>query len=106
MTLMKLRLEEAMLAKNKKEDKEVNLFTDEDLMVWIDDDIFEKHGKKIRNDNWVIRCPVHGEKTPSLSVNRQFNQFHCIVCGINGTYEDLLKLLENGATHEKRIHEE
>jgi len=34
--------------------------------------------------NYVARCPFHAEKTPSFSVNRQKQFFHCFGCGASG----------------------
>ncbi len=34
--------------------------------------------------NYVARCPFHTEKTPSFSVNRQKQFFHCFGCGASG----------------------
>lgn len=34
--------------------------------------------------NYVARCPFHNEKTPSFSVNRDKQFFHCFGCGASG----------------------
>ncbi len=34
--------------------------------------------------NYVARCPFHTEKTPSFSVNRTKQFFHCFGCGASG----------------------
>lgn len=34
--------------------------------------------------NYVARCPFHTEKTPSFSVNRKKQFFHCFGCGASG----------------------
>ena len=33
---------------------------------------------------WMARCPLHGEKTPSLSVSSEKGVYHCFGCGRNG----------------------
>lgn len=35
--------------------------------------------------NYVARCPFHNEKTPSFSVNREKQFFHCFGCGATGS---------------------
>jgi DNA primase len=34
--------------------------------------------------NYVARCPFHTEKTPSFSVSRTKQLFHCFGCGVSG----------------------
>jgi DNA primase len=39
---------------------------------------------KKTGSNYVARCPFHAEKTPSFSVNRNKQFFHCFGCGVSG----------------------
>jgi DNA primase len=39
---------------------------------------------KKTGSNFVARCPFHAEKTPSFSVNRKKQFFHCFGCGASG----------------------
>ena len=52
-------------------------------------DIVEVIGAHVRlkraGRNFVGLCPVHGEKTPSFSVNSERGFFHCFGCGAGGT---------------------
>jgi len=34
--------------------------------------------------NYIARCPFHDEKTPSFTVNREKQMFHCFGCGAGG----------------------
>ena len=34
--------------------------------------------------NWMARCPLHGERTPSLSVNSEKGVYHCFGCERSG----------------------
>ena len=34
--------------------------------------------------NWMARCPIHGEKTPSLSVSPEKGVYYCFGCGASG----------------------
>ncbi|MGZ8957804.1 MAG: CHC2 zinc finger domain-containing protein, partial [Methylosarcina sp.] len=34
--------------------------------------------------NYVARCPFHTEKTPSFSVSRNKQFYHCFGCGVSG----------------------
>ncbi len=39
---------------------------------------------KKSGSNYVARCPFHNEKTPSFSVSRQKQFYHCFGCGAGG----------------------
>ncbi|GAB6141698.1 DNA primase [Methylosoma difficile] len=58
----------------------------DDLLVRVDivDLIDSQVPLKKTGANYVARCPFHTEKTPSFSVNRQKQFFHCFGCGASG----------------------
>jgi len=60
-------------------------FIDE-LLVRVDIvDLIDSHVPlKKTGTNYVARCPFHTEKTPSFSVNRNKQFFHCFGCGVSG----------------------
>ncbi|MFZ2170476.1 MAG: DNA primase, partial [Methylococcaceae bacterium] len=60
-------------------------FIDE-LLVRVDIvDLIDSHiPLKKTGANYVARCPFHAEKTPSFSVNRNKQFFHCFGCGASG----------------------
>jgi len=60
-------------------------FIDE-LLVRVDIvDLIDSHVPlKKAGTNFVARCPFHTEKTPSFSVNRKKQFFHCFGCGVSG----------------------
>ena len=60
-------------------------FIDE-LLVRVDivDLIDSRVPLKKTGTNYVARCPFHTEKTPSFSVNRNKQFFHCFGCGASG----------------------
>ncbi|MFU8790412.1 MAG: DNA primase [Methylobacter sp.] len=60
-------------------------FIDE-LLVRVDIvDLIDSHVPlKKTGHNFVARCPFHVEKTPSFSVNRKKQFFHCFGCGASG----------------------
>lgn len=59
----------------------------DDLMARIDivDLIDSRVPLKKSGRNHVARCPFHSEKTPSFTVNREKQLFHCFGCGASGT---------------------
>ena len=40
--------------------------------------------KKVSGNNFFSTCPFHSEKTPSFSVNKKSQFYHCFGCGISG----------------------
>jgi len=58
----------------------------DDLLVRVDIvDLIDTHVPlKKTGANFVARCPFHSEKTPSFSVNRNKQFFHCFGCGASG----------------------
>jgi DNA primase len=60
-------------------------FIDE-LLVRVDIvDLIDSHVPlKKTGNNFVARCPFHSEKTPSFSVSRKKQFFHCFGCGASG----------------------
>ncbi|MGR8941264.1 MAG: DNA primase, partial [Gammaproteobacteria bacterium] len=57
-----------------------------DLLVRVDIvDLIDAHlPLKKTGANFVARCPFHTEKTPSFSVNRDKQFYHCFGCGASG----------------------
>jgi DNA primase len=58
----------------------------DDLLVRVDIvDLIDSHVPlKKTGSNYVARCPFHNEKTPSFSVNRNRQMYHCFGCGVSG----------------------
>lgn len=58
----------------------------DDLLVRVDIvDLIDTHVPlKKTGNNFVARCPFHNEKTPSFSVNRIRQMYHCFGCGASG----------------------
>jgi len=58
----------------------------DDLLVRVDIvDLIDSHVPlKKTGSNYVARCPFHTEKTPSFSVNRKKQFYHCFGCGAGG----------------------
>lgn len=58
----------------------------DDLLTRVDIvDLIDSHVPlKKAGANYVARCPFHTEKTPSFSVNRNKQFFHCFGCGASG----------------------
>lgn len=44
---------------------------------------------------WMARCPMHGERTPSLSVNPQLGVYHCFGCQRSGDAISFLQEMDN-----------
>lgn len=58
----------------------------DDLLVRVDivDLIDSRVPLKKTGSNFVARCPFHTEKSPSFSVNRNRQMYHCFGCGVSG----------------------
>lgn len=58
----------------------------DDLLARVDIvDLIDTHVPlKKTGANYVARCPFHTEKTPSFSVNRSRQFYHCFGCGVSG----------------------
>ncbi len=58
----------------------------DDLLARVDIvDLIDSHVPlKKTGTNFVARCPFHTEKTPSFSVSRNKQLFHCFGCGVSG----------------------
>ena len=58
----------------------------DDLLVRVDIvDVIDSHVPlKKMGANYSARCPFHNEKTPSFSVNRNKQFFHCFGCHASG----------------------
>ncbi|MGZ4960428.1 MAG: DNA primase [Methylomonas sp.] len=58
----------------------------DDLLVRVDIvDLIDSHVPlKKTGSNFVARCPFHAEKTPSFSVSRNRQTYHCFGCGASG----------------------
>ncbi len=58
----------------------------DDLLARVDIvDLIDSHVPlKKTGANYSARCPFHSEKTPSFSVNREKQFFHCFGCGVSG----------------------
>lgn len=48
-----------------------------------------------KGSNYMGLCPFHGEKTPSFSVSRQKQLYHCFGCGAGGSVFNFLMEYEN-----------
>ncbi len=47
-----------------------------------------------RGANWFGLCPIHGESTPSFTVNQDKGFWHCFGCGAHGDALDFLRQLD------------
>ena len=65
----------------------------DDLLVRVDIvDLIDSHVPlKKTGSSYVARCPFHTEKSPSFSVNRKKQFYHCFGCGEGG---DVIRFLE------------
>ena len=69
----------------------------DDLLVRVDIvDLIDSHTPlKKTGTNYVACCPFHTEKTPSFSVTRNKQFFHCFGCGVSGNAISFLMMLNN-----------
>ena len=44
---------------------------------------------------WMARCPLHGERTPSLAVSPDKGVYHCFGCGRSGDVITFVREIEN-----------
>jgi hypothetical protein len=51
-------------------------------------------GIKWRGRRATVLCPFHNERTPSCSIDRERNTFHCFGCGKRGDVIDILRHFE------------
>ncbi len=58
----------------------------DDLLVRVDIvDLIDSHVPlKKAGSSYIARCPFHTEKSPSFSVNRKKQFYHCFGCGVGG----------------------
>ena len=59
----------------------------DDLMLRVDivDIVDARVPLKKAGKNYLARCPFHEEKTPSFTVSRDKQFYHCFGCGAHGT---------------------
>lgn len=44
----------------------------------------------VLGDNFVIKCPFHEGRDPSMEVNPQKDTYHCHFCGARGIFSGLV----------------
>ena len=42
--------------------------------------------KPIKNNEWLVKCPFHDDKTPSMTVNTKTGMFNCFGCNAKGDF--------------------
>lgn len=63
-----------------------------DLLEYAENSMeFKRNG----NDSFVTRCPLHTEKTPSLSITPSKNMWHCFGCGQGGNIISWMMKIEH-----------
>ena len=50
---------------------------------------------KKKGSNWMGCCPFHHEKTPSFSVSKEKQMYHCFGCGVGGNVFTFMMEYEN-----------
>lgn len=59
------------------------------------DQVLERYGSSVRGTNKQnVSCPLHDDRTPSLSVNLEKNVGHCHSCGFAGNSWTLIMKME------------
>lgn len=51
--------------------------------------------KVSRSSGWAsVKCPIHGDRNASASVNVEIGKFHCHACGFKGDVYDIIQEAE------------
>ncbi|MFC1615781.1 CHC2 zinc finger domain-containing protein [Patescibacteria group bacterium] len=50
---------------------------------------------EIKNPNFLVKCPLHDDKTPSLKIYQQTNSWYCFGCQKGGMPVNFLMYMEN-----------
>lgn len=58
-------------------------------------DNFDKIKKS--GDNFIVNCPFHNDKSPSMSVHAQNGYYLCFSCGEKGNFTELASRIGNGS---------
>ena len=55
---------------------------------------FSEH-KPLPNDEWLVRCPFHDDKTPSMTVNIKTGMYNCFGCSASGDFINFHMKMKN-----------